>query len=50
MVIALGLPSVPSGQAKTGLSLESIQDVWKFIIVVGLAAVLISWTRESKPR
>jgi EmrB/QacA subfamily drug resistance transporter len=49
MVIALGLPSVPSGHEKAGLSLESIQDVWKFIIVVGLAAVLISWTRESKP-
>ena len=50
MVIALGLPPAPLGQEKAGLSLESIQDVWKFIIVIGLAAILISWTRESKPR
>jgi len=50
MVIAFGLPAAPLGQEKAGLSLESIQDVWKFIVIIGLAAILISWTRESKPR
>lgn len=48
MVIAFGLPATPLGQEKAGLSLESIQDVWKFIVIIGLAAILISWTRESK--
>jgi MFS family permease len=48
MVIALGLPAALLGQEKAGLSLESIQDVWKFIVIIGLAAILISWIRESK--
>jgi MFS family permease len=48
MVIALGLPAAQLGQEKAGLSLESIQDVWKFIVIIGLAAILISWIRESK--
>jgi EmrB/QacA subfamily drug resistance transporter len=50
MVIAFGLPVVPLKQAEGGLSLENIQNVWKFLLIIGLAAILISWTRESKPR
>ena len=50
MVIAFRLPVVPLGQEKVGLSLESIQNVWKLLLIIGLAAILISWTRESKPR
>jgi EmrB/QacA subfamily drug resistance transporter len=50
MVIAFRLPAVPLGQEKAGLSLESIQNVWKFLLIIGLVAILISWTRESKPR
>jgi len=29
-------------------SLESIQDVWKFILIIGLAAILTSWSRGGK--
>jgi EmrB/QacA subfamily drug resistance transporter len=49
MVIAFRLPAVPLGQEKAGLSLESIQNVWKFLLIIGLVAILISWTRESQP-
>jgi len=49
MVIAFGHPAVPLGQEKAGLSLESIQNVWKFLLLIGLAGILISWTRESRP-
>ena len=50
MVIAFGLPVAPLGQEKACLSLECIQNVWKFLLIIGLAGILISWTRESKPR
>ncbi len=50
MVIALGLPAAPLERAKAGPSLESIQDVWKLVLIIGLTAILISWTRESKAR
>jgi hypothetical protein len=49
MVIAFRLPAVPLGQEKAGLSLESIQNVWKFLLIIGLVAILISWTREGQP-
>jgi len=49
MVIAFRHPVVPLGQEKAGLSLESIQNVWKFLLIIGLAGILISWTRESRP-
>jgi EmrB/QacA subfamily drug resistance transporter len=49
MVIAFRLPAVPLGQEKAGFSLESIQNVWKFLLIIGLVAILISWTRESQP-
>ena len=49
MVNAFRLPAASLGQEKAGLSLESIQDVWKFVVVIGLIATLISWTRENKP-
>jgi len=48
MVVAFRLPVVPSGQAKAGPSLEGIQDVWKLVLIVGLTAILVSWTRENK--
>jgi EmrB/QacA subfamily drug resistance transporter len=50
MVIAFGLPVDPLGKEKAGLSLESIQNVWKFLLIIGFAAILISWARENKPR
>jgi hypothetical protein len=49
MVVAFRLPVMPSGQDGAGPSLEGIQDVWKLVLIIGLAAILISWTRESKP-
>jgi EmrB/QacA subfamily drug resistance transporter len=48
MVIAFRLPVVPLERAKAGPSLEGIQDVWKLALIIGLTAILISWTRESK--
>jgi len=49
MVIAFGLPAIPFEKVKAGPSLGSIRDVWKLMMIVGLAAILISWIRESKP-
>ena len=49
MVVAFRLPVMPSGQDGAGPSLEGIQDVWKLVLIIGLTAILISWTRESRP-
>ncbi len=48
MVIAFRLPVTPLERAKAGLSLESIQDVWKLLLIIGLTAILISWAREKR--
>jgi len=48
MVIAFRLPLAPLERARAGPSLESIQDVWKVVLIIGLAAILISWAREGK--
>ena len=48
MVIAFRLPIAPLERAKAGPFLESIQDVWKVVLIIGLAAILISWAREGK--
>ena len=48
MVITLSLPTSPLERAKASPSLGSIQDVWKLVLIIGLAAVLISWARENK--
>jgi MFS family permease len=48
MVIAFRLPE---NQLETGRgipSLESIQDVWKLLLIIGLTAIIISWTRRSQ--
>jgi EmrB/QacA subfamily drug resistance transporter len=49
MVITFSLPISPLEKAKASPSLASIQDVWKLVVIIGLAAILISWTRENKP-
>jgi EmrB/QacA subfamily drug resistance transporter len=49
MVITFSLPASPLERAKASPSLASIQDVWKLVLIIGLAAILISWTRENKP-
>jgi len=48
MVIAFRLPAIHFEKLKAGPSLESIQDVWKLMLIIGFIAILISWTRESK--
>ena len=48
MVVAFRLPVAPLEKSKAGLSLEGIQDVWKLVLIIGLIAILVSWTRESK--
>jgi hypothetical protein len=48
MVITLSLPASPLERAKASPSLGSIQDVWKLVLIIGLAAILISWARENK--
>jgi MFS family permease len=48
MVISFSLPASPPGRAKASPSLGSIQNVWMLVVIIGLAAILISWTREKK--
>jgi EmrB/QacA subfamily drug resistance transporter len=47
MVIAFRVPAGPLGAGRGAPSLESIQDVWRLALVMGLSAILISWTREG---
>ncbi len=49
MVISLKGPATLLEKGREGPSLESIQDVWKLVLILGLTAVLLSWTRERKP-
>jgi len=49
MVIRFSLPVFPLAEAKASPSLASIQNVWKLVLIIGIAAILISWTRENKP-
>jgi len=46
MVIALRRSTLPSGMI-SGPSLESIQHVWKWALLIGLTAILLSWIREK---
>ncbi len=48
MVITFRLPVTPLERTKAGLSLESIQNVWKLLLIIGLTAILISWAREKR--
>jgi EmrB/QacA subfamily drug resistance transporter len=48
MVITLSLPASPLERAKASPTLGSIQDVWKLVLIIGLAAILVSWTRENR--
>jgi MFS family permease len=48
IVVALRTSATPLGKGGEGPSLNSIQDVWKLVLILGLTAVLLSWTRESR--
>jgi len=50
MIIALRGATLSSEAGKGGPSLESIQGVWKLLLVIGLAAIILSWARRSKSR
>ena len=48
IVVALRTSATPLGKGREGPSLNSIQDVWKLVLILGLTAVLLSWTRKSR--
>jgi EmrB/QacA subfamily drug resistance transporter len=48
LVIRFSLPVSPLERAKESPSLGNIQNVWKLVLIIGLAAILISWGRENK--
>jgi len=47
MVIGLRIPAT-SPEAGRGPSFESIQDVWRILLVIGLIAIFLSWKRGKK--
>ena len=47
MVITFKLPKNLSEVGKGIPSLEGIRDVWKFLLILGLASVLLSWIRGN---
>jgi hypothetical protein len=49
MVVTFSLPISPLGRTEISPSLASLQGVWKLVVIIGLAAILVSWTREKKP-
>jgi EmrB/QacA subfamily drug resistance transporter len=48
VIIAFRLPAAPPGKEQAGPSLESLQNVWKLLLIVGFITILISWARENK--
>ena len=48
LVITLSSPASSLERTKAGPSLTSIRDVWRLILIIGVAAILVSWTREKK--
>jgi EmrB/QacA subfamily drug resistance transporter len=48
MVIAFREPIPSLGIGREIPSLESIHEVWKFVLLIGLMAILISWIRGSR--
>ena len=47
MVIALASPA--TALEKGSPSLGGIQEVWRLVLLMGLGAILLSWSRESRP-
>jgi EmrB/QacA subfamily drug resistance transporter len=48
MVIAFRSSTIPLETGKGNLSVESIHAVWELILFLGLAAIILSWTRGGK--
>ena len=49
MVIALKTTPLSPEAGRTVPSLAGIQDVWRSAVLIGLAAVILSWTRRQGP-
>ena len=47
--MVVDLRTTSPGMAKGSPSLESLQDVWRSALLIGLIAVLLSWTRKKTP-
>ena len=48
MVVTLRASSAPIEKGGGGLFLESIQNVWKLVLILGLTAVFLSWRRGKR--
>jgi len=46
MIIALRIPVTLSGER--GPTIESIQDVWRMVMIVGFIAIFLSWRRGGR--
>ena len=49
MVIALKTAALSLGPGKAAPSLAGIHDVWRSALLIGLAAIILSWTRKQDP-
>ncbi len=49
MIIALRTTVISIDSGRQNLSLGSLQDVWKSVVLIGLIAVVFSWTRDKRP-
>jgi EmrB/QacA subfamily drug resistance transporter len=48
MVLSFRSPAASLGEG--GPSLESIRDVWRIVLIIGLTAIVVSWIRDSKSK
>ncbi|RPJ05328.1 MAG: MFS transporter, partial [Deltaproteobacteria bacterium] len=49
MIIALRAPVSSLGPEKGSPSFESMESVWRSALLIGLTAILLSWTRRRRP-
>ena len=49
MLIAFGSQKVPGEAAKGSPSLASLHDVWKLTLLMGVAAIFLSWVMRGRP-
>ncbi len=49
MVIALRTTATSLEAGRGNLSLQSLQDVWRSVLIIGLMGILLSWTRGKRP-
>lgn len=49
MVVALRTTAISIEPGKGSLSLQSLQDVWRSVLIIGLVGIFLSWTRGKRP-